>query len=107
MSDKLTTKEAKLLFKIRTGMLDVRENFKNKYTNKNESDESNKEALLCQLCKNHVDNSENILKCSALETNVNMKFDNLFSKDIDITASAIKVFAKLWKIRQEKLSLIT
>ena len=54
-SDKLSLKEAKLLFKIRTRMLDVKTNFKNKYIRKNTPEYDN---LLCEICKTHIDNTK-------------------------------------------------
>ena len=88
-------------------MIDVKQNYKNKYVNKLNEPEVNAEALLCPLCRNHVDNTENIFECSALKINnqndKNNQFDDLFSKDMVVVAPAIKQFSKLWKIRQQKI----
>ena len=74
---------------------------------KSNDQQTNVEALLCQLCKQHEDNSENIFKCKVLQSSVNninnCKFDDLFSKDIKKVSSAIQYFSKLWKIRQQNL----
>ena len=111
ISDKITVKEAKTLFKIRTNMLEVRNNYKtkNKYSSQNDNDDDkdngNKDYdddILCPLCKKHLDSEENILKCEELGTNT-IKFDDLFSKDENKMAIAIKEFQKLWKKRQIKL----
>ena len=91
-------------------MLDVRNNFKNKYIKKSNNTQLNTEALLCQLCKHHVDNAENIFQCTVLANKLNSdniknsKFEDLFSKDMKIVSYAIKLFAKLWKIRQQKMN---
>ena len=79
LSDKISVKEAKLLFKIRTEMLDVRQNFKNKYIDKSKNDDYNEKLLSCPLCELHIDNAKNILKCSALDNNNNDNFDELYS----------------------------
>ena len=100
LSDKITVKEAKMLFKIRTRMLDVKRNYKNKYLSKNRSDY---ESLLCEICKGHEDNTENIFLCPELSNTGENKFDDLFSRNIDKMLNALKQFQKLWIIREDKL----
>ena len=51
-------KESKLLFKIRTRMLDIKHNYKKKYSSKNGSEN---DSFLCNICKSHEDNAENVL----------------------------------------------
>ena len=106
-TDKITTKEAKLLFKIRTDMIEVKKNYKNKYINKNNEPEVNERALLCPLCQLHIDSAEKIFICSVLndqtDNDKNDLFDKLFSKDMKVVATSIKQFSKLWKMRQQKL----
>ena len=65
----------------------------------------NDEALLCPLCKLHVDNVETIFQCSALGyiNNKNVKFQDFFSQDMNKVSIAIKEFKQIWKIRQQKL----
>ena len=64
---------------------------------------------MCQLCKEHVDNAENVFNCSVLTNNNNISninnniFEDLYSKNMKKVSSAIKYFSKLWKIRQQKL----
>ena len=105
LSDKISVKEAKLLFKIRTEMLDVRQNFKNKYIDKSKNDDYNEKLLSCPLCELHIDNAKNILKCSVLDNNNNDNdndnFDDLYSEDMDKVSSMIKKFNKLWRQRQD------
>ena len=48
-TDEITTKEAKLLFKVRTEMIEVKQNYKNKYIKKSNESEVNEKALLCPL----------------------------------------------------------
>ena len=59
-TDEITTKEAKILFKIRTEMFEVKHNFKNRYIKKFNESQVNEEALLCPLCFYHVDNVQNM-----------------------------------------------
>ena len=104
ITDKISTKEAKLLFKVRTEMIEVRQNYKNKYIKKSNEPDINEEALLCPLCHDHVDNVENMFKCSALNTNnqndQSIQFDNLFSNNMKTVAQQ---FSYLWRMRQQKL----
>ena len=106
-SDKISVKEAKLLFKIRTNMLEVRINYKGNYL-KNKQDQvstapSDFEHLQCPLCNKHLDNEENIFKCEELKNDSEAEFMNLFSKDMNKMSKALKQFHKLWKIRKNKL----
>ena len=69
VSEVISTQEAKMLFKIRSEMIDTKENFKHKYIKKSNDVQTNVEALLCPLCRLHVDSAETILQCSALPKN--------------------------------------
>ena len=81
LSNKLFVKEAKMLFKIRTRMIEVKRNYKNKYLNKNKSEY---ESLLCGICKTHEDNTENIFLCPELGNIEENRFDDLFVQTSDI-----------------------
>ena len=103
VSDKFTTAESKLLFKLRTEMLEVKSNFKGKYKKKNQTED---QYLCCQLCKSHIDTQENLLLCTQLNENnkYNILYSNFFSPDINTVAYTVKQFKKLWRVREEKLS---
>ena len=94
-SEKINVNEAKLLFKIRTNMLEVRNNYKRKYS-KNKQDQGSKSPsdneLLCPLCSKHLDNEENILHCDELENDSDVQFLDLFSKDVDKLSKTVKQF---------------
>ena len=96
-----------LLFKVRTEMIEVKQNYKNKYIKKSNKSEVNEKALLCPLCQDHVDNVENVFQCSELnidnENDQSKLFDNLFSENMKTVAPAIKQFSYLWRMRQQKL----
>ena len=100
ITDKLTTQEIKFLFKLRTNMLDFKVNFKNKY----DKNEVSNEQLLCPLCSVHIDDEENLLVCSELVNNSNVKYSDVFSNDINSLTKATKQFKKLWKMRERKLN---
>ena len=92
---KLNTKDAILLFKIRSEMLDVRKNFENKYLNN----------MICQVCLSHSDTQEGVLTCSALNTDVieTVKYGDLFSKNLDVVIPVLKKFQVRWKRRESLL----
>ena len=101
-SSKITMKEAKLLFKIRTNMLEVKKNYKRKGS-KNE--QVSNEDITCPLCKKHIDSEENVFKCEEL-SNMNtsdVEFEDLFSNNEEKMFKCLKHFQKLWKLRQTKL----
>ena len=100
ITDKLTTQEIKFLFKLRTNMLDFKVNFKNKY----DKTEDSNEQLLCPLCNVHIDDEENLLLCTELVNNSNVKYSDVFSNDINSLTKATKQFKKLWKMRERKLN---
>ena len=105
VSQEISTQEAKMLFQIRSEMIDTKENYKHKYIKKSNDTQTNLEALLCPLCRLHVDNAETILQCSELpKNNQNIKFQDFFSNDMKTVSVAIKHFMKIWKIRQQKLN---
>ena len=81
-------------------MLEVKQNFSNKYT---KSNNQNIDLLLCPLCQAHVDNAQNIFTCSVLNNDVDVSFEDLFSNNTDKLAAAIKQFYKLWTIRKRLL----
>ena len=104
-SNKISSKEAKILFKIRTNMLEVKKNYKRKF-GQDEHILNDNDNILCPLGDNHLDTEENILKCENLKTDnddSDLKFNDLFSKDEEKAAKTLKQFYKKWKIRQQML----
>ena len=81
-------------------MLDIKYKYKKKYSSKNGSEN---DSFLCNICKSHEDNAENILQCTPLGNTSDIQFNDLFSNNIDKVSKAIKQFKKLWKIRENKL----
>ena len=86
-------KEAKLLFKIRSNMLKVKHNFKNDF---------NKQNLHCEQCNNgSPDTQEHITMCSGLQHSKNLKYDDLFSPNIQKVKDALLEYKLLWKQKCE------
>ena len=96
---KLGVKEAKLLFQPRTRMVDVKENFRNKYPD-----------TICPICKgNSKDTQEHVLECSVLiqDTNMIVKsqvvFSWIFGMDVVKQTEVTRLFQYLWNLRNKCL----
>ena len=77
----INVKQAKLIFKIRTRMLRVKNNFKN-----------GNENLSCPLCKGDEDSQEHMLtKCMKLQNKItHTDYRSLFGCDVDKMAEVVK-----------------
>ena len=92
LSKVITAPQALLLFKIRSRMLDVKMNFKEKYQN-------DIVQLQCDLCSSgKLDDQSHVPICSALQNNQNIQFDysNLFSINVSILKKAITEYEAAW-----------
>ena len=72
--DKLTRNQASIIFKARTRMLDVKNNFRGKYQN-----------TICRACKESNETQEHILEeCAKIHENEETKVrkSDLFNKEI-------------------------
>ena len=98
----ISQREAKLLFKLRTRMYQVKCNFKGLYLNN----------LSCDLCKSAICNQRHLLTCSVLKSLVpelketKVKYNHLFGT-IDQMVPAIKLLAKVIEQRDEALQILT
>ena len=100
LSNKFTIKQSKLLFKLRSRMLDVKMNFKKKY-----KDDIN--LLVCELCGNkNLDDQNHVIVCTAIENNKDNKltYSDLFSKNLVTVQNAIIIYEKSWKEMWKKKS---
>ena len=97
-SDKLSTKEKKLLFSLRTRSIDVKTNYRNKY----------QFDMHCKLCKNvNEEESEiHLLKCDIITKNIShdinltsAKYENIFSENVEDQIQITKIFAEIFKLR--------
>ena len=90
---------AKLMFAARTRMLDVRTNYRNRYTQTD---------VKCPFKCNSEDSQEHLLECDKLETNQlseNLpKYEELFSSQISQQINVGKILEGRFKIRKKLLS---
>ena len=92
----LSLKQAKLLFQLRTQMLDVRTNFGNKYDD-----------VLCPLCKEKPDTQQHVLECSVLIQNTNLLtvstavYSDIFDSDIQKLRTVTWLFEFFCKKRNQ------
>ena len=96
----LTTKESKFLFKIRTHMLNVKANYKEKYKNDYQSE---MEYLKCDLCSKHIDDQESLLICESLDIQEKIEYNDLFSNNVKIAAKATRTYRKIWRQRENEV----
>ena len=94
---------AKLIFKLRTKMLDVKDNFR--------GTDNNPQCNLCEI--GHLDSQENLLICPKLSENLenlgsdsDCKYSDLFSSDAERMKVIGERFEKLVKIRQRLTSAL-
>ena len=97
-TDKLSTTEKQLLFKLRTRMIPVKGNFSSMY----------KEDMSCRLCNlNLTESQELLLSCTSL-THANesssIKYLDIFHPNLEKQISAVKHWNMLLKTRTIKLN---
>ena len=97
-SEKLSNKEKRLLFSLRTRMTNVKTNYKNKY----------KFNMHCVLCndKNTEESEIHLISCPKIIENVdsnldmkNAKYENIFSDNLDDQIQKIKIFDKILRAK--------
>ena len=84
-----------LLFKFRTRMFHVRNNFRNRYRQTN---------LLCPLCNEYEDSQEHLLQCKVVIDSLGdlqCKYEDIFSSDPDLLLNVAKVLQKVAKLRED------
>ena len=85
-----------LLFKFRTRMFHVRNNFRNKYKQTN---------TLCPLCQVNEDSQSHLFECTAiqkqLQKNTSILYDDIFSSDNETLLKVGKELKKIVAVRQE------
>ena len=95
---KFSINNIKLLFKLRTRMVQVKRNFKSAYL-----------SLVCDLCKLEEDSQYHLLscevllqKCQELYNDVSVEYDDLFSTS-EKQLQAVKLFEKVLMTREKLL----
>ena len=84
-----------LLFKFRTRMFNVRNNFRNQYRTN----------LLCPLCNENEDSQEHLLECKIITEelgSVQCQYEDIFSKDPECLLKIAEVLKKAIKVRIDK-----
>lgn len=85
--------DVELLFKLRTRMVDVKNNFSNKYGTD----------IACKLCKVQVECQEHLLKCEVLKTKVDVPshvvYEDIFNH-VDKQLEAVKILKQLLRERE-------
>ena len=96
LGNTLDTREKKLLFQLRTRMVDTKLNFKNSHAD-----------ISCPLCFQEDDDQEHVLVCSALLKDTSLmadgtdKYSNIFHSDVTKQAAATRIFLSLWNSRRK------
>ena len=97
-SSSLQIGEKKLLFQLRTRMLDVKENFKHAYPDH-----------VCPLCGSENDSQQHLLDCVTISEDAssmidpNVKYSDLFSNDVSKQAQITRLFRSQLKKRRHFL----
>ena len=95
LDDKRFTPDlANLLFKFRTRMFNVRNNFRNQYRTN----------LICPLCREREDSQEHLLECRVIVRKLNGKqycYKDIFSENLESLFGIAKGLKKVVKIREE------
>ena len=90
--------EAKFLFLLRSRMVEVKTNFRNKYSD-----------VLCPVCKISDDTQQLLFECSELLKNINIlisndiQYSHIFSENTDKQKAALRLFKSMWKEREKIL----
>ena len=97
-TEKLSTSEKQLLFKLRTRMIHVKGNYSSMY----------KDDMSCHLCNtNSVESQEHLLVCQSL-THLNeshsVKYMDIYSDNLDKQIAAVKCWSIILKARTIKLN---
>ena len=91
----ITNKEAKLLFQIRSRMLNIKMNMKSKY----------KDNLKCEICEKEDESQEHMLECTELVKGNDIimyipEYGEIFEEDIDDQLYVSRLINQNMKIRQ-------
>ena len=99
-TDRLTTRQKKLLFSLRTRSVDVKTNYRNMYQFN----------MQCRLCEKYEDSERHYLECEKILNNIefnsdltNIKYEDIFSTDIQEQINVTKIFDQIFKLRRKLL----
>ena len=97
----LDVQDSKLLFQLRSMMVEVKTNLRNKYND-----------LSCHVCKLTDDTQQHVMECTILLSRSNImvsdmtRYSHIFSEDIEKHKVAIETFKAFWNDRKEYLKTI-
>ena len=92
---------ANLLFKFRTRMFNVRNNFRNNYREEN---------FLCPVCREVQDTQQHLFDCEPIQLEIDdhdSKYEDIFSNNIEILLKVSLVLKKIVMIREKLLEATT
>ena len=87
----LDPQDSKLLFKLRSRMVEVKTNFRNKSSD-----------LSCPVCKLTEDTQKHVMECTKLLSRRNImvskitRYSHIFSEDIEKQKVALETFKSFW-----------
>jgi hypothetical protein len=93
----LNNQQKKLLFLLRSKMVDVRDNFREKYKNDK----------ICKICNTEVENQEHVLLCTEITQQANVLIDNqvevsdIFADEVEKQSRITVLFETLWTLRSK------
>ena len=92
MSDELNTKEKRLVFKVRTRMIEFGENFKGGMAH-----------IMCPLCNLHFDHQDLATECPSIRDKVEItgSFSNLYKDKVCL--NSVKLASKIMDIRKQQV----
>ena len=95
----LNNDEKLKLFKFRTRMMELKNNFKNNYSD-----------LKCKLGCNEIDEQKHLFECEVLlnncdilANNVKVEYEDIFSEEVSKQINAIRLLAQIWITRKNLL----
>ena len=93
--------EAKLMFQLRSRMVDVKTNYSNRYDD-----------TLCPVCKVENDTQEHVFKCTKLLQSKcilvasDILYTDIFISDVKKQIAALRMFSSLWTERKTILKIV-
>ena len=90
----ITHKEIITIFRLRTRMTKVKDNFKGKY-----------EKLECEICKEEKETQLHILNCKILSKEIVPEYEKIFENDVKYQVKIAKVFNENIKRRNSILDI--
>ena len=104
LNENLSINEKKVLFSLRTRMIDVKTNYKNKYLFN----------MQCRLCdeKNEEESENHLINCNKIMQHypgstvdlLNAKYENIFSQNIEEQIQVTKIYNLIFKTRSRLLN---